>query len=252
MPFTFSHPTYAFPLKYIKPKYFSVTGLILGSMAPDFEYFIMLEPYRSIGHSILGLIIQAIPLSIITAFIFHRLVKEQIVLHLPSIFGLNQRAYNLLGDWKLKNLRDWLIFICSIIIGFISHITIDACTHVSGYFVIYFAFLREVIFYNLPLYKVLQYGLSIFGLIFALVFILIKLFKSNLNLKEAPKVPKNQKLLFWLTVALVSFFVTGLKLIFTSSSNMIGILIVAPISGMVLGILLISFISRKIREYKTN
>lgn len=247
MPFTFSHPAYALPLKYIKPNYVSVTGLVLGSMAPDFEYFIMLEPYSSIGHSILGLFLQAIPLSIIIACIFHRIVKEQIALHLPSIVGLNRRAYNILGEWKLQNPKDWTIFILSVIIGFFSHTTIDAFTHISGYFIIRFSFLREIIFFNLPVYKVLQYGLSLFGLMFAFVFIINKLFKNNLNKKELPNVTKKQKILFWLSIMIFSFVVTGLKLLFTTSYNIIGILVVAPISGTVLGVIFSSIFSSRVR-----
>lgn len=59
MPFTISHAIYAIPIRHIMPKYFSVMGLILGSMSPDFEYFIYLEPYVTIGHSIQGLLFQA-------------------------------------------------------------------------------------------------------------------------------------------------------------------------------------------------
>jgi hypothetical protein len=50
LPFTFAHPSSSFPIKCIKPRYFSLVGLILGSMSPDFEYFIALEPYQIIGH----------------------------------------------------------------------------------------------------------------------------------------------------------------------------------------------------------
>ncbi|OAB48362.1 hypothetical protein PBAT_01615 [Paenibacillus antarcticus] len=105
MPFTFAHPLYAAPLKLLKPKYMSLTGIILGSMAPDFEYFIALEPYQSIGHTTKGFFIQAIPLSILLAFVFHLLIKVPLTRNLPSLFDMDN-IYGLC--------RDWILLTCSI------------------------------------------------------------------------------------------------------------------------------------------
>ncbi len=248
MPFTFAHPAYAFPLKYISPKYYSLTGLVLGSMAPDFEYFYHLEPYQSIGHSIWGLFIQAIPICILLAVMFHYLVKESLALHLPSLFNVNQRAYNILGEWKLNSLHTWIIFLSSVIVGFISHVTTDAFTHAGGLFVVHFSFLREVIMFNLPVYKMLQYGLSLIGLFVILGVILYYLYRSNPSAKGMPKITRKQKLLFWSYIITISFVITGAKLIVTDSPNIIGILVVAPISGLCLGLVLSSLFLRIARR----
>ena len=42
MPFTFAHPAIVLPF-YKKPKFFSMTTLIIGSMSPDFEYFLRMK-----------------------------------------------------------------------------------------------------------------------------------------------------------------------------------------------------------------
>jgi hypothetical protein len=39
MPFTASHPAIILPLIYLPGKWISLTGLVIGSMTPDFEYF---------------------------------------------------------------------------------------------------------------------------------------------------------------------------------------------------------------------
>lgn len=44
MPFTFAHPATVLPFAKKHSKHISVTALILGSMAPDFEYFCTLDP----------------------------------------------------------------------------------------------------------------------------------------------------------------------------------------------------------------
>ncbi|WP_220463965.1 DUF4184 family protein [Adhaeribacter radiodurans] len=39
MPFTFSHPAIVLPLTLLLRKWYSLTGLVIGSLTPDFEYF---------------------------------------------------------------------------------------------------------------------------------------------------------------------------------------------------------------------
>src|SRR5690554_5675281 len=111
MPFTFAHPAVAIPFKYMSPQYFSLTGLVLGSMAPDFEYYFRLERYQSIGHSLPGLFLHALPVSIFLAVIFHYMIKESLALHLTSLFNLNERAYNIVGNWKLNSIHAWIVFL---------------------------------------------------------------------------------------------------------------------------------------------
>ncbi|GIQ69670.1 membrane protein [Xylanibacillus composti] len=250
MPFTFAHPVYIAPLKYVSPKYVSLTGLILGSMAPDFEYFLMLEPYRSMGHSLAGLFLQAIPLSLVLAFLFHYVVKESMAKHLPSTFQLDQRAYSLLGKWQLRSLRDWLIFISSVMIGFLSHVTLDSFTHAHGYGVMQYSWLREIVILNYPFYKLLQHSLSILGLCLTFVWIGYRLFRSEPDLKF--RLPMNvsgkRKLLYWTFVLLTSIAVTIVKLAGTTSSNLTGIIVVAPISGAVLGLILVSLATKTVRR----
>jgi hypothetical protein len=54
MPFTFSHPAIILPLKYFKKKWFSLTGLVIGSMTPDFEYFVRMRIQSNYSHTIEG------------------------------------------------------------------------------------------------------------------------------------------------------------------------------------------------------
>ncbi|MFS1514807.1 DUF4184 family protein [Chengkuizengella sp. SCS-71B] len=234
MPFTFSHPLYAIPLKWIQPKYFCVTGLVLGSMSPDFEYFIALEPYRTIGHSLTGLIVQAIPLSILFAFIFHKIIVKTLSLHLPSFYNLDMRSYQVFHSWQLNTFRKWLVFLTSVVIGFFSHIFIDAFTHTSGYFVLKFSFLSNII-NEMSVYKLLQHTLSISGLVLLTLLCFQLLRKQNIVHRKRI-ISQNQKLKYWSIVLSIALIVTILKLVFTSSNNTIGILVVSPISGTLLGI----------------
>jgi hypothetical protein len=251
MPFTFAHPIFALPFKYAKPKYFSVTGLILGSMSPDFEYFIMLQPYQSIGHSVTGLFLQAIPLCVILAVIFHSIVKEIVVLHLPSNYSIDQRVYNTLSKWRL-NAKGWIVFILSVIISFLTHVFIDGFTHYNGYFVMRYLPLREVMIYDLPLYKILQHSFSVFGLLMLTWIIVSSLYRYHETVTIIPAVSTKQKLIFWTSVVVVAVALTSMKLLFSSSRNIIGILVVSPITGICLGIVLASIIIRGLQIVKQS
>jgi hypothetical protein len=245
MPFTFAHPTYAFPLTFISPRWFSVTGLVLGSMAPDFEYFLALEPHRTIGHSFTGLVVQAIPLCILFAYLIHTFVKESLILHLPSAFALNRRAYSLLCTWSLRTLRDWSIYIVSVSIGFLTHVAVDAFTHEGGYMVRQLTVLQSIVILDLPVYKILQHSLSMIGMIVLVGTIGVALYKTDPYTKETPFITYKQKLFYWGFAAMVAVLMTGCKLLLTSGGNTIGMLVVAPITGFCAGILLVSLLWRR-------
>lgn len=247
MPFTFAHPTYAFPLKFVSPRWFSATGLALGSMAPDFEYFLALEPHRTIGHSFSGLVVQVIPLCILFAYLIHTFVKESFVLHLPSAFDLNRRAYSLLCKWSLRTLRDWMIYILSVSIGFFSHVAVDAFTHEGGYMVQRLTVLESIVILDLPVYKILQHSLSMIGMTVIVGTIGVALYKTDPYTIEIPLITYKQKMFYWGFAATVAVFLSGCKLLLTPGGNIIGMLVVAPITGFCAGILLVSLLWRRTR-----
>lgn len=249
MPFTFAHPLYAAPLKLAKPGLFSITGLTLGSMSPDFEYFIALEPYQTIGHSMLGLLLQALPLSILFAFLFHGVVKHPLADHLPTVFGLDRRARRLvqLFPWKLKGVRGWAVFLLSVVIGYYSHVLLDAFTHQHGLVVTRWAHLREEVL-GFPVYKLLQHGLSLLGLLSIAMFIVIMLKKAGANESECNPAGKRAKIRFWCWTLAVAVLTVAVKLVFSVGVNMIGILVVSPITGFLLGLLAASVVSRLSRS----
>jgi hypothetical protein len=56
MPFTFSHPAIILPLAYLPKKWYSMTGLVIGSLVPDFEYFLRMSMAGYHSHTIAGLV----------------------------------------------------------------------------------------------------------------------------------------------------------------------------------------------------
>lgn len=239
MPFTLAHPLFAAPLKLIKPQYLSLTGLILGSMGPDFEYFIVLEPYQTIGHNLEGLFLQVIPLSILFAYLFHYIMKAALVKHLPSLFNLDNKAHSLISNWSLNTIRKWIVFLVSILIGFYTHILLDGFTHKSGAMVALFPSLLNE-FLDRPLYKDLQYAFSWLGLVVQLIIILWMLFRTKPTSHSFKRASSQQKLFYWTIAFAVMAITVLLKLMFVSNHNFVGTLFVAPFSGFYLGLLVAS------------
>jgi Domain of unknown function (DUF4184) len=119
MPFTFSHPAIILP--FLRTKKLSATGLIIGSMCPDFEYFISMKMQSNIAHTFLGLILFNLPVGFLVALLFHKIIKRNLIENLPSFFQ-NRLA-------TLKNMK-WIDYLkvnffyvlISILIGAISHL----------------------------------------------------------------------------------------------------------------------------------
>ncbi|CAG7619376.1 hypothetical protein PAECIP111802_00613 [Paenibacillus allorhizosphaerae] len=78
--------------------------------------------------------------------------------------------------------------------------------------------------------------------IFLIVLLLIK---TPYSTKAFRKVDSSKKLIYWLVVCIIAIVAVTAKLAFTSSTNILGIIIVSPISGLILGLIVTSLIFRK-------
>ena len=86
MPFTFSHPAIVLPFNYLPKSWISLTGLVAGSIAPDFEYFLRLEVKSLHSHTLVGLFSFNLPMALLLCFVFHQVVKKTLFKYLPVWF----------------------------------------------------------------------------------------------------------------------------------------------------------------------
>ena len=167
MPFTFSHPAIILPL--FKHEKISATALVVGSMSPDFEYFFRMKMQSEISHSFLGILLIDFPFGFLVMCVFHGIIKNSLIDHLPSFF--KARLQLLKNSNWFTYLKDNVLVVCvSFIIGALSHLFLDSMTHWDGYIVQRVAFLN-VPFLNIPIYKLMQHLSSIVGLAIILHFI---------------------------------------------------------------------------------
>lgn len=127
MPFTFSHPAIILPLKQVKPQWFSLTGLAAGSMAPDFEYFFKLQGTSTISESFAGIFVFNLPVAIGISLIFHLIIRNPLVRHLPRPFDRRFSGFLDFNFLEYLKRNPW-VFIFSCFLGVLSHLALDFLT----------------------------------------------------------------------------------------------------------------------------
>lgn len=233
MPFTFSHPAIVLPLNKLSPKYVSMTGLIIGSMLPDFEYFIRMQIKSEYSHTLAGLFYFDLPLGIIIAILFHSVVKNNLIDNLPNFL------YNRFSVYKNQNWfnffkKNILIVCISIVAGAFSHIFWDMFTHPTGIFVELIPFLASHISINnwqIPVYKILQHGSTFVGALVIFYYIYKQPIYSNAKRQIDFK--------FWIAWVILMLLIIVSKLSF-SPVVQIGNLIVTSISAAMLALIFTS------------
>lgn len=239
MPFTFSHPALILPLKLISKKYLSLTGLIIGSLVPDFEYFLRMKIESKYSHDILGVLWFDLPLALILSFVYHNIVKDDFIDNSPR-FIKNRLQSTISLNWNKYLFKNYLIVIISIIIGAYSHLLWDSFTHPTGYFVTIFPLLQENInfnIYSIPLFKILQHLSTFFGGVICLVaFFYMK--KSEISNNRV-----NYK--YWLVLSFLFILIFSMKFLHSLTIKQYGNIIVSAISAFILSIILVSFLFKK-------
>lgn len=130
MPFTFSHPALIVPLLYARRRYkwLSATGLIIGSMAPDAEKFFRLKLASQHSHTISSIFYFSCPVSLGLAFVFHILVRQPLLAHLPAPLSRRLSKY-IHFNWPSYYHRHTWGVLLSIVIGAVLHLFWDSFTH---------------------------------------------------------------------------------------------------------------------------
>lgn len=154
-----------------------MTALVVGSMAPDFEFFIRLQPVKQsmeipFGHTISGMFLYDLPLCFLFAWIFHAIIKTPLLTHLPKPFDqrYSQDAWQ---KWTM-DLRSFIVFCYSAILAMVIHIILDSFTHLNSPMVhqVSYLFMTVNIFgYSIPVCKLLDHIGTVVGLFVVMAFL---------------------------------------------------------------------------------
>lgn len=238
MPFTFSHPAIVLPLTYLPRQWFSLTGLVIGSLTPDFEYFLRMRIKSNYSHTLDGLFWFDLSLGLLLAFLFHNIVRDSLFDNLPIFLKSRFSAFRQF-DWNGHFKRNWLVVIISILIGAASHILWDGFTHDHGYFVQTIPTLKNSVdFFSLqiPILKILQHSSTLIGGL-VIAYAIYKLPSNNIE-KEII----NSK--YWTILVTLTLIIIAVRLLSGLELKQYGNLIVTAISAGLISLILTPWLTR--------
>ena len=162
MPLTFSHPAAVVPFA---RKGLPLSALVIGSMSPDFIYFIRLAPRGAFTHTAEGVLLFCLPVSLLVLWLYHALLKMPLISLLPC--PLQEELLASSRQFRFLPLRRMAVLIASILIGASTHVVWDGFTHENGWALQWFPFLSVTVmdlgFDQIPLTRILQHTSSVVG-----------------------------------------------------------------------------------------
>ncbi len=242
MPFTFSHPAIVLPLAYLPRKWFSLTGLVLGSMTPDFEYFLRMKIQGYYSHTIPGIFFFDLPVGLFLAFIFHCAVRDSLFDNLPPFLSRKLTVFKQF-KWNQYFREHWVIVIASILLGTASHLFWDGFTHRNGYFVNMFPSLKTVVNIfgiGFPVCRILQHSSTIAGGI-AIAWA-ISMLPADKNLKREGNAR------YWIIVIALTLLIAAIRILSGLHPLQFGNITVTAIMAFFISISLTPLLARRMQK----
>jgi hypothetical protein len=163
MPFTLAHSAAALPFRRLR---LVPSALVIGTFAPDFEYFLRMDVVGRVGHTMHGVFLFALPVAMGMLWLFQRFVKGPATLLLPD--GVQRRLAIDAEPFRFFGLARFLWIIFSILLGIATHLVWDSFTHKNTWPTRHWPLLRIHVQLpmnrQLPIYGILQHGSSVLGL----------------------------------------------------------------------------------------
>ncbi len=132
MPLTFAHPAAVLPARWLPRTWYSWTALIVGSVIPDFEAFIKLGGLKQFSHSWWGMFAFDLPLGLAVVLLFHAVVKDPLVNHLPRYYADRFHEVEPV-HWRSQLLQRLPVLLLCLLIGCTTHLLWDRFTHTDTY-----------------------------------------------------------------------------------------------------------------------
>ena len=241
MPFTPAHSAIVLPFVKLDHRYVSATGLVAGSMAPDFAYFFKFGVDSTYSHTLWAILYFNVPVAFLLSLCFHQVIKGNLIRNLPGFLQL--RFGEILRTDFLSYVKKFPVtVIVSCALGASSHIFWDGFTHAGGYFVQHLSFYKGAYFHfdgaNYPLWYALQHISTIAGLLAIAIYIL-------LMRRDQRSTYTQPTWKYWLMLVLITALVTCIRFAIKSSDYNLGNFVVTVISGFCIGLIICGLIKFK-------
>jgi hypothetical protein len=168
MPFTLSHPAAVLPLA----RWLPLSALVVGSMTPDLPYFLLTQgEFHHFGHKPVGLLLFDLPAGLLVLAVWHALLKTPLAALVPQGSVHRERlTREALRPSPLRSVSGTVLCAAAVLIGALTHVAWDACTHGNGWVVGQVPLLAAPLLprplpvvRDLPVYNVLQHASTLIG-----------------------------------------------------------------------------------------
>ncbi|HWT65593.1 MAG TPA: DUF4184 family protein [Terracidiphilus sp.] len=163
MPFTPAHAAAVLPFHRTRLVF---SALLVGSFAPDFEYFLRMAPHGGFGHTPSGMFLFSLPAAMVVLWLFHRYVKPLVAFMLPR--PMRERMMPSPQPFAFAPRGRLALIAISALVGIATHIGWDSFTHPASPLVRHFDVLQSMRTVPLlgthELCRILQFISTIVGL----------------------------------------------------------------------------------------
>ena len=127
MPFTLAHPAAVLPFGRQLARWRLLSAALIGSMVPDFGWFMPWRPARFETHSVNALLSFCLPVGLTAYWLFQRVIRRPVLELLPSAAYMRWHGSSEPADYE--SLKQWVLAACGVLGGAITHLIWDAFTH---------------------------------------------------------------------------------------------------------------------------
>jgi Domain of unknown function (DUF4184) len=124
VPFTLSHAAAALPFRKLKPVW---PALVIGTFAPDLQYFIQLTDEDRSGHHYPDVLLFTLPVALLVLWLFEWAVKRPAIELLPS--AIQRRLQDKTAPLSFSGWRQFGRIVFWIAVGTLTHLVWDQFTH---------------------------------------------------------------------------------------------------------------------------
>lgn len=165
MPLTLAHPAAVLPLARLCPHWLSLPALVVGTLAPDFGYYVGATDFAVLAHSAAGLVLICLPAGL-AIFLVLSYFRYPLVAPIPAP---HRQMLMDAFDMPPTSMQRRVAVVClSLILGAATHVVWDSFTHTNGVGVQTFPVLSTHLFFaegrEYRVCNVLQHASSLFGL----------------------------------------------------------------------------------------
>ena len=130
MPFTISHAAVVLPFGRQLARWRLLSAGVIGSMVPDFGWFMPWRLSRFETHSANALFTFCLPVGLAAYWLFQLVIRRPLLELLPTSTYIRWQGSS--GPADYRSLKQWLLAASGVFVGAITHLVWDAFTHESG------------------------------------------------------------------------------------------------------------------------